>query len=427
MTAPAETIFTMDTSSIKYGPGATREIGADMARLGGRRVLVVTDPKLAASDPVATVMSSLRQARIDATLFDQVRIEPTDASFAEAIAVASEGQFDSYVAVGGGSAIDTAKAANLYATYPADFLAYVNPPIGEGRPVPGPLRPLIAVPTTAGTGSETTGVAIFDLVAMHAKTGIAHRALRPALGIIDPDNTRSMPPMVAACSGLDVLSHALESYTALPYSRRPAPERAELRPAYQGANPISDIWAERAIRLMSTYLVRAIEDPADETARGQMLLAAAFAGIGFGNAGVHLPHGMSYPVSGMVRDYVPEGYPSDHPIVPHGMSVILHAPAVFRFTAVADPERHLEAAAMMGAQTRQADPANAGDQLAGAVVDLMRRVKMPNGLKTIGFGLDDVDALVAGTLPQHRVTKLSPRPASEADLRALFLASMTCW
>ena len=424
---PLETAFTMDSSSIKYGPGVTREVGADMARFGARRVLVVTDPKLAASEPVAVVREALRGAGIDAVLFDGVRVEPTDGSFREAIRVATEGRFDGYVAVGGGSTIDTAKAANLYATYPAEFLAYVNPPIGEGRPVPGPLRPLIAVPMTAGTGSETTGVAIFDYLEMHAKTGIAHRALRPALGIVDPDNTRTLPPLVAACSGLDVLSHALESYTALPYDRRPAPAQPHLRPAYQGANPISDVWAAQAISVLAANLVRAVEDPADDEARGQMLLAAAYAGIGFGNAGVHLPHGMSYPVSGMVRDFVPAGYPPDHPLIPHGMSVILHAPAVFRFTAPADPARHLAAARLLGADVRGAAPEDAGEILAGAIVGLMRRVGMPNGLAAVGFGPADVEALVAGTLPQHRVTKLSPRPAGEAERRKLFLDSMTCW
>ncbi len=296
-----ETAFTMDTSSIKFGPGVTREVGADMAAQGATRVMVVTDPNLAPSETVAITLASLRAAGIDAVLYDRVRVEPTDASFQDAIRFATDGNFDGYVGVGGGSSMDTAKAANLYATYPDDFFAYVNPPIGAGKPVPGRLKPLIAIPTTAGTGSETTGVTIFDYVAMHAKTGIAHRALRPVLGIIDPDNTRTLPKLVAACTGLDVLSHAVESLTALPYSQRPAPESPRLRPAYQGANPISQIWASRAIEMCSQYLVRAVHDPEDDEARSQMLLAAAIAGIGFGNAGVHLPHGMAYPVAGMVK------------------------------------------------------------------------------------------------------------------------------
>lgn len=422
-----ETIFTMDTSSIKYGAGATREVGFEMRRLGARRVMVVTDPNLRDSEPVRTALDALRKEGIDAVLFDRVRVEPTDASFKEAIDAASEGRFDGYVAVGGGSTIDTAKAANLYATWPADLLAYVNAPIGRAEPAPGPLKPLIAIPTTAGTGSETTGVAIFDFLEMHAKTGIAHRALRPVMGIVDPDNTRTMPKMVAASSGFDVLSHAIESLTALPYNERPAADSPATRPSYQGANPISDIWSMKAIEMVAANMVRAVEHPEDDEARGQMLLASAFAGIGFGNAGVHLPHGMSYPVSGLVREFRPEGYEVGHPLIPHGMSVILNAPTVFRWTASANPDRHLLAARLMGVDTSSTSMDEAGEVLAQAIIDLMRQTGMPNGLHAVGFEGDDIDALVAGTIPQHRVTKLSPRPASETDLRELFAGAMRYW
>jgi hydroxyacid-oxoacid transhydrogenase len=422
-----ETAFTMDTSSIKFGAGVTREVGQDMLRLGARRVMVVTDPRLSSSPSVETAMSALKDAGIDAVLYDRSRVEPTDKSFLEAIEFAVEGHFEGFVAIGGGSSIDTAKAANLYSTYPAEFLTYVNPPIGSGTPVPGQLKPLIAIPTTAGTGSETTGVAIFDFVEMHAKTGIAHRSLRPSLGIIDPDNTRSMPQMVAACSALDVLSHAVESLTATPYDNRDAPQSPAYRPAYQGSNPISDIWAARAIEMMANSIEEAVFNPENDDARSEMMLAAAYAGIGFGNAGVHLPHGMSYPVSGMVRDYVPEGYPSDKPIIPHGMSVILNAPAVFRFTAPAGPERHKWASSLLGYPLETSDPEEIGEGLASAIIDIMKRVNMPNGLSAVGFTEADVDALVKGTLPQERVTKLSPRPASQEDLRNLFLDAMTYW
>ncbi|MGD2269990.1 MAG: hydroxyacid-oxoacid transhydrogenase [Desulfobacterales bacterium] len=422
-----ETAFSMDTSSIKFGPGVTREVGYDMEEQGARRVMVVTDPNLAESEPLSVTMAALRERSIDAVLFEKVGVEPTDITFKEAIEFAQDGNFDGYVAVGGGSSMDTAKAANLYSTFPADFMAYVNPPIGRGQPIPGPLKPLIAVPTTAGTGSETTGVAIFDFLEMHAKTGIANRALRPIKGLVDPENTRTLPKMIAACSGLDVLTHALESLTALPYNQRPAPDYPALRPAYQGANPISHIWASRAIEMIARYLVRVINDPADDEARGQVMLAATFAGIGFGNGGVHLAHGMSYPVSGMVRDYVPEGYPPGHALIPHGMAVVLNAPAVFRFTAQANPELHLYAAALMGRDPSGTKPEDAGQILGNAIVDLMRNVDMPNGLSAVGYGLQDIDQLVRGTLPQHRVTKLSPRPASEEDLRQLFHDSLSCW
>jgi hydroxyacid-oxoacid transhydrogenase len=389
--------------------------------------MVVTDPNLAGSEPVSIALEALRREGIEAVLFDAVRIEPTDVSFKEGIRFAVEGRFDGYVAVGGGSSIDTAKAANLYATYPADFLTYVNPPIGKGQPIPGRLKPMIAIPTTAGTGSETTGVAIFDFLEMHAKTGIAHRALRPDIGIVDPNNTRTLPKMVAACTGLDVLGHALESYTALPFNQRQAPEHISLRPAYQGSNPISDIWATRAIEIVSQNLLRVLNDPSDDEARTQMMLAATFAGIGFGNAGVHLAHAMSYPVSGMVRSYVPEGYPPGHPLVPHGMAVILNAPAVFRYTASANPERHLHAAKLMGVDTSNVKPEDAGELLADAIIVLMRQSSMPNGLSAVGFRPDDAQKLVAGTISQHRLTKISPRPVDEASLKDLFLNSMTYW
>ena len=422
-----EYAFELASSSIRFGAGVTREVGMALAEMKAQRVMVLTDANLARLPPVARVVESLRENRISFALFDRVRVEPTDLSFREAIDFATDGRFDAFVAVGGGSTIDTAKAANLYSTYPADFLDYVNAPIGKGRPAPGPLKPLIAVPTTAGTGSETTGVAIFDYTPLHAKTGIAHRRLKPMLGILDPENTRTMPPQVAAASGFDVLSHAIESYTALPFQRRPRPERPVLRPAYQGSNPISDVWSLEALRWVSKYLVRAVEDPDDDEARAKMQLAASYAGVGFGNAGVHLPHGMSYPVSGMVRDFRPPGFPVDHPIVPHGMSVILNAPAVFRFTAEACPDRHLVAAEILGADVSRARPEDAGKILSDRLVAIMQRLKVPNGLRSIGYGKSDIPALVQGTLPQARVTKLSPRPADEADLAHLFEESIAGW
>ena len=422
-----ETAFTMDTSSIKFGPGSTREVGFEIARLGAKRVAVVTDPRMAQLQPVAVVLESLRAEGVDAVLFDEVEVEPTDESFKAAIEFATEGNFDGFISVGGGSSIDTAKAANLYSTYPADFLTYVNAPIGQGAPVPGPIKPHIAVPTTSGTGSETTGVSIFDLLEMKAKTGLAHRALRPTMGVVDAENSRTLPGMVAACSGFDVLCHGIESYTALPFSQREAPLDPGLRPAYQGSNPISDLWATRAIEMVSRNIINAVEEPEDIESRSNMMLAATFAGVGFGNAGCHLPHGMSYPVSGMVREYVPEGYPDDHPIVPHGMSVILNAPAVFRYTAPANPERHLHAARLMGADISDAGPEDAGDVLADAIIALLRRLGVPNGLGAIGYTSEDAPALAAGAVPQQRVIKLSPRPVEEEDLRQLFLDSMRLW
>ena len=428
MTSPAnETAFTIDTSSIKFGPGITGEAGSEMARLGAKRVMVVTDPQMANSEAVRIATDSLTRAKIEFTVFDQVSIEPTDSSLKEAIRFAVDGQFDGFLPVGGGSCIDTAKTANLYSTYPADFLEYVNAPIGKGTPVPGDLKPLVAVPTTAGTGSETTGVAIFDFEELGAKTGIAHRSLRPDVGLVDPDNTRSLPKMVAACSGFDVLCHGIESYTALPFSQREAPESPALRPAYQGANPISDVWALAALEMVGNSILPAVLDPNDTDARTNMAMAATFAGVGFGNAGVHLPHGMSYPVSGLVKEYRPDGYPEGKAIVPHGMAVILNAPAVFRYTASSNPERHMRAAQLLGADTKGAGPEDAGDLIAERLIFILKQTGVPNGLGGVGYTINDVPRLVEGTLPQHRVTKLAPRPTGADELTELFKDSMTLW
>lgn len=420
--------FEMAVSSIRFGKGVTREIGMDLADLGVKQVLVITDPTIRRLPPMRTVIDSLDAGKLRYAIYDRVRVEPTDESFRDAIEFGKASNFDAIVAIGGGSTIDTAKAVNLYVTYPPeDFLDYVNPPIGKGLPVPGPLKPLFAIPTTAGTGSETTGVSIFDLTKMHAKTGIANRRLKPTLGILDPDNTRTMPPEVAASSGLDILSHAIESFTAMPFTGRPMPDSPKLRPAYQGSNPISDVWSIQALRMVAKYLVRAVADTSDDEARAQMLLAASYAGVGFGNAGVHLPHGMSYPVSGHVKTYRAPGYAADHPLVPHGVSVILNAPAVFRYTAAANPDRHLQAAEALGANVSGVKSEDAGKVLADRITWFMRELKVPNGLKAIGYSSSDIPTLVEGTLPQHRVTKLSPRPASQDDLANLFEDAMVAW
>ena len=417
--------FEMAASAVRYGAGVTHELGTDLADRGHHRVMVVTDRVVAGLPPVATVLESLERSKIHIVLYDYVHVEPTDSSLRDVIDVARREACDAFVAIGGGSAIDTAKIANLYSTHPpADFLDYVNPPIGKGVPVPGPLRPLFAIPTTAGTGSETTGVAVFDLERMHVKTGISSRYLKPTLGYLDPEHTRTLPPAVTASTGLDVLCHAVESYTVMPFTGRPRPPKPSLRPTYQGANPISDVWSLQALRMVATHLVRAFDDAGDDEARGQMMLAAAFAGIGFGSAGVHLPHAMAYPVAGGVKAYHAPGYPEDHPLVPHGFSVIVNAPAVFRYTASASPERHLAAADALGADVSRCKKEDAGRILAERIMWFMQRLRAPENLRAVGYTSSDIPTLVEGTLAQERLTKLSPRPVDADALAPLFEDAM---
>jgi len=419
-----ESAFAVDISSIVFGPGVLKEAGQHAKALGMKRAALFTDKRVGALAHVADALASLRAVGVDVAVYDEVKVEPTDESFRAAALFASEGRFDGYVSVGGGSVIDTCKAANLYANHPAEFLDYVNAPIGAGRPVPGPLKPHIACPTTCGTGSECTGIAVFDLVERKVKTGIASKRLRPSLALVDPTTTHSLPKNVVAASGFDVLSHALESYTARPYTMRKA---GGARPMSQGANPWSDVGCEAALRKLGTHLVRAVSDAGDREARDAMMYAATLAGIAFGNSGVHVPHGMSYSVAGLVRDFRPDGYPKEDPMVPHGMSVIVNAPSVFRFTAEACPERHLRGAEWLGADTRGAEEKDAGELLAKHLIRLMRDTGIPNGVGGVGYREEDVPALSEGAFAQQRLLTNAPRDIHRGDLEQLFRGAMRYW
>jgi hydroxyacid-oxoacid transhydrogenase len=418
-----ESAFSVDRNQITFGRGALEEVGPWAKALGLSRVAVLTDQRVGTLEPFGRALSSLRAAGADVALYDEVRVEPTDRSFLDAARFAVEAKVDGFVSIGGGSVIDTTKAANLYATHPAELLTYVNAPVGEARPVPGPLRPHLACPTTSGTGSECTGIAIFDLLSMKAKTGIAHRHLVPTRALIDPDTTETLPGPVAAASGFDVLSHALESFTARPFTAR-GKTAALSRPLSQGANPWSDVGCREALRLCGRYLVRAVQDPSDREARETMMWAATLAGIAFGNAGVHVPHGMSYAVAGLVDSFFPDGYPQEEPMVPHGMSVIVNAPAVFRRIAATSPERHREAAELLGADVRDADP---GEAISGRIAEMMEATGMPNGISGVGYGRSQVAALTEGAIVQRRLLDNAPVPVDRELLAELFADSLTCW
>jgi alcohol dehydrogenase class IV len=422
-----ESAFAVDPTAIAFGAGVLAEAGEHLRVHSCRRVALFTDATLARLEPVATVLASLRAAGIDVEVYSEVHVEPTDVSFRAATEFAKTGKFDGYVSVGGGSVIDTCKAAQLYATHPAEFRAYVNAPIGDGKPIPGPLPPHLACPTTCGTGSECTGIAVFDDLSLKVKTGIASRRLRPTLALIDPTCTRTLPAMVVAASGFDVMCHALESYTARPYTARSRPDKPAARPMSQGRNPWSDVGSMEALRLAGQYFVRAVKDAADREARESLSWAATLAGIAFGNAGVHLPHAMSYAVAGLVRDYRCAGYPQHEPMVPHGISVIVNAPSVFRATAMTSPQRHLEAAAALGADTRDVAPVDAGACLSKRVVDLMRATGVPNGVSGVGYGEADIEALVRGSIAQKRLVDNAPMPVDDAAMRALFRSALVYW
>ena len=420
-----ETVFTYGTPQLKFGSGASDEVGYDLSQYGVSRALVVTDPGVAATGLPQRVAEQMGRFGIEARVFDGSHVEPTDESMQQAIDFARDaGPFDAYVAVGGGSSIDTAKAINLMMTNDGELMDYINVPVGKGANPARPLKPLVAVPTTAGTGSESTTVCVLDVLSLKVKTGISHPRLRPTLAVIDPDLTVTQPPGVTAASGMDILCHALESYTArwcTTYDKK----QPEQRVPYCGSNPIADMWSEKAMTLLGASFRRAVHHGDDRDARHDMALAATFAGMGFGNAGVHIPHANGYPIAGRVRGFHPKDYPADEPMVPHGMSVALTAPEAFRFTFDASPERHLRAASLLDPSV--SPDKGSADTLPAVIIDLMRDIDIPNGIGAVGYSEDDIDDLVEGTLKQQRLLATCPKEVAGEDIAGIFRASLELW
>ncbi len=417
-----ETVFTYGSPSLKFGSGSSDEIGYDLSTYGARRVLVVTDPGVAATGHPQRIADQIKGYGIEAVVFDRTHVEPTDESIREAVEFGrSEGPWDAFVAVGGGSAIDTAKAVNLLTTNEGDLMEYLNAPVGQGRAPNQPLKPLVAVPTTTGTGSESTTICVLDVLSLKVKTGISHPRLRPTLAVVDPLLTFTQPAGVTAACGMDILCHALESWTARPFTSydRKQPEQ---RVPYCGSNPIADMWAERALTLLAGSFRTAVHDGEDAEAREQMALAATFAGMGFGNAGVHIPHANAYPIAGRVKDFLPAGYPHDEAMVPHGMAVSLTAPEAFRFTFDADPQRHVRAAELLGGAASEG-----ADALPNALTSLMRDIELPNGIGGVGYDEGDVEDLVDGAVKQQRLLATAPKDVTEDDLATILRGSLELW
>src|SRR6185312_9252923 len=424
MASDHETIFTMEATPVKFGIGASAEAGWELKRLGVTRAMLITDPGVAELGHPDRIRKLIEAEGIEVILYDRSRVEPTLDSFQDAADFAVEHQVDGFVSVGGGSSMDTAKVANLISTHPAPVMDYVNPPIGEGKKPPAPLKPHLAIPTTSGTGSEATTVAVLDIPDMKVKTGISHRYLRATQALVDPELTRSLATEVTSSTGLDVVCHAAESFLSKPYDTRARPDSPDDRPPYQGSNPIADVWSAKALEFGGRYLRRAVADGDDVEARGFMMLAATMAGVGFGSAGVHIPHSCAYPIASVKHEYQPRGYHDHHKFVPHGQSVIVTAPAAFRFTYDAMPERHHHVAALLtGEPAADAGP----DTLPEVIRQLMKDVDAPRGIAELGYGEDDIPALVDGAMKQQRLLAVAPKEVGEDDLRHIVTASMSNW
>jgi hydroxyacid-oxoacid transhydrogenase len=417
-----ETVFQLRFVPLKFGVGASSEVGYDLRELGARRVLVVTDSILKRQTRIVdAVVDHLVKAGLEVDVWDGVEPEPTEDCVVEGVKYASGRRYDAFVGLGGGSSIDVAKLIDLYTTHPTESIRdYFAPPIGKGKPIPGPIKPLVAIPTTAGTGSEVTGVAvvIFKTEKGVVKFGLSSKHLVPTLAVLDPALTVDLPPTVTANTGMDALMHAIEAYTARPFYTRIRPEDPSKRPVYQGSNPVTDMLAEKAIELIGRYLPRAYANGYDLEARSYMLLASHLAGMAFANAGTHISHAIAYPLVGLV--YERKGIK-----LPHGLAVSITGPGLLKALASYIPERCLRIAELLRDYVPEGrlTPESASKALA----NLMKILNMPNGLSELGVTEADIERLVEGSLMQQRLLAQSPVRADRALLVKVIKESMKYW
>jgi len=364
---------------------------------------------------------------IDVGVFSDIRVEPCDDTVMRGAAFLNESHFDGVVSVGGGSVIDTAKGAMLVHQHSGNIVEYFAPPIGQAKAVPGPVLPHIACPTTSGTGSECTSITVIRVNSLNTKFVIANPYLLPTEAIVDPQCCDSLPSNVIASTGFDLCCHALECYTARAYTQHASVEDPNTRQFIQGANPFSDMVSREALDIVSQYLVRGVNDTTDSEARDKLMWGASLAGIAFGNSGTHLPHAMSYGITHLMNDITTEGYPIASPFVPHGISVVVNAPAIFKYTAEATQERHMEGALCLGADAKGATAEDAGEVLSKRLIELMRNTQMPNGLSGVGFSKKDIKALAESSARQARAIANAPRDSNVVDIENMYSNALSYW
>ena len=422
----AET-FTVMMPKLTFGRGCLSEVGARTTTWGIRRAAFFVDPQLSNGVYANTVIQSLKQSKIEFDVFSEIRIEPDDKTVMSAARFMDEGKFDGVISLGGGSTIDTAKAAMAYSHGQVDFLDYFAPPIGAGKPITGPLLPHLACPTTCGTGSECTSVTVLRINELNCKFVIGSPYMLPSEALVDPVCTQTLPANIVASTGFDLLCHAIECYTAKAYTQWEKIEDPTKRPLLQGANPWSDMAASKALEIVGKYLQRGVTDANDTQARDSLMWAATLAGMAFGNSGTHLPHAMSYGVTHLMSNITTKGYEVESPFVPHGFSVVVNAPAIFEYMAEAAPQRHLQAANFLGADLKGAAADDAGEIVSNRIIDLMKGTSAPNGLSGVGFSKGDVKAMAQSSIRQTRAIANAPKVANLNDLESIYTQAISYW
>jgi len=411
MDLPNDSVWDFGVTRAKFGIGAADEVGYDAKALGMKKVLLVTDSIIMKTGIVDRVLRSLEEQKIEVHVWDQAEPEPSLGSMLKCIEYAKKVEPDGFISVGGGSVMDTAKVTDLIITHGGEVLEYVAPPTGGGKHPPGPLKPHIAIPTTSGTGSETSPAAVISLPEKKIKVGVSHIFLRPTLAVLDPRMTVTCPPRVTASAGMDALSHAIGSYTTRRFNQKPRPRTPPERPAYGGGTPLTDLFASEAIKLVGKYLRRAVYHGIDIEARAGMQLASFYAAVAFTNTGVLPDHAMAYPVGGQYH-------------TPHGLTVAVLLPAVMEFCLPSSYERFAKIAEFLGEDVQGLSVVEAAYRSVEAVKRLEKDIGIPNGLEALGVKEEDIPRLAKDTLKIQRLLAGSPRPVTEEDLVKIFKAAM---
>ena len=423
------TSFTVAMPRLTFGRGCLSELGFRAAALGFKRTAIITDPGLRDGPIVAQAVEFLGRSQIDVAIFSDIRIEPTDKCAEDAARFLRDGKFDSVVSIGGGSAIDTCKSALVLHQQKGELLRFFAPPVGEAAAIEKPLLPHIACPTTSGTGSECTSLSVIRVNALDTKFVVASPYLLPDEALVDPACADSLPANIVASTGYDLTCHALECFTSRAYTQHAAVDPATLgtKQLIQGANPWSELIASKALQIADNYLERGVNDRSDREANDQLMWGATLAGMAFGNTGTHLAHALSYGITHLMKDITTTDYNIASPFIPHGISVMVLAPSVFRYTADATPERHFEAAAFLDHKTTDATPKESGEVLAERLISLMKSTGGPSGLENLGFTTEQTDQLAESAFRQKRAIDNAPRDSNLVDVTNIFANARGYW
>ena len=385
-----------------FGNHSVHKVGKVARRLGAKKVLVVTDPGIRSAGLLAFVEEPLKEVSIPFGVFDRGEPEPSIENVLDCVEFAKQGNYDCFICLGGGSVIDLGKATSALVTHgkhPQDYF-------GEGK-IPGPVKPVVAVTTTSGTGSEVSPASVLTDIKANLKKGISDNKLRPRVSIVDPLLTVSCPPQVTAATGIDVLAHAIESFMATNYAYLPLNPGEEDTVLYHGSNPLSDCLALRAVELVGRFLRTAVDQGKNIEARVNMAMANILAGMAFSNSGVTAVHAMAYPLGAVSH-------------APHGVVNGLLLPHVMEYNLPVRTERLAELAKALGEKTDGVSPREAARKAIAAVNELIQDIGLPTRMRDIGVEEKDIPPMAEATMLVTRLLRSNPRRVSVKSLQEIF-------